>query len=281
LSGTIPLLRHVDPGVALIELNRPGAANRLQPDDLQALLAQLDSLERDPQAHALVLAAHGPSFCGGFDLRALVEGLQSGAPENQGDKLFEAVAERFATTRLITLAAIQGAVVGGATDLALACDLRLGTRDATMLMPAARFGLPLYASALQRYVSRLGVNVAKRLVFLAETIDADEMLRIGFLQELVEPAALRDRALALAARAAAMPAEPLAAMKQVLNASAMGEGTAPAQRAALAAAYEPAAIAARVAATFGRRSAGRDGGNSKGIVSKPDSDLPGELGSDA
>lgn len=274
MSGTIPLLSRVDAGVALIELNRPEAANRLQPDDLLALMEQLDSLERDPQAHALVLAAQGPSFCGGFDLRALVEGLQSGAPENQGDKLFEAVAERFAATRLITVAAIQGPVVGGATDLALACDLRLGTRDATMLMPAARFGLPLYAGALQRYVSRLGVNAAKRLVFLAETLGADEMQRIGFLHELVEPQALRDRAVALAGRAAAMPPEPLAAMKQVLNASTLGQGTAPAQRAALAAAYQPAAIAARVAATLGRRGSAMNGGDSTGNGSE----LTGDLG---
>lgn len=257
MSGTLPLLTRLDAGIALIELNRPDAANRLQPDDLQTLVTQLDELEQDDSMRAVVLAARGPSFCGGFDLRALVARLQSDPPpEEQGDAAFEAVSERFAATRLITVAAIQGPVVGGATDLALACDLRIGSPAASMLMPAARFGLPLYASALQRYVSRLGVNAAKRLVFLAETIDAVEMQRIGFLHELLdsaEPAAVRERALALAAVAAKMPPGPLAAMKQVLNAAALGEGTAPAQRAALAEAYDAKAIAQRVSAGLNKR----------------------------
>jgi enoyl-CoA hydratase/carnithine racemase len=150
--------------------------------------------------------------------------------------------------------AIQGAVMGGATDLALACDLRLGTATARMQMPAANFGLPLYAGALQRYVSRLGIDTAKRLVFLAETIDAAEMQRIGFLHELVGNDALRARALALASGVAALPAKPLAAMKQVLNAAALGQGTAAAQRDALAAAFDPQAMAARIQAARQRRS---------------------------
>ena len=243
-----PVLSRPAEGVALIELNRPDAANRLQPDDLACLVAHLDSLERDPAVHALVLAASGRHFCAGFDLRALLQSLQSGASDVPGDSAFEALADRLEATRLITVAAIQGAVMGGATDLALACDLRVGTLAARMQMPAAKFGLPLYAGALQRYVSRLGIDQAKRLVFLAENIDAEQMLRIGFLHEIVDEAALLPRALELAGTVAALPAKPLAAMKQVLNAAALGRGTAPAQRQALAAAFDPGTIAARIAA---------------------------------
>ena len=253
MNESPPLLSRPAEGVALIELNRPAAANRLQPDDLVALLEHLDETERDLDVHALVLAANGPHFCSGFDIRALLAGLQSG-DRAAGDNAFEAVADRLAATRLITVAAIHGAVVGGATDLALACDLRIGTPQAQFQMPAANFGLPLYAGALQRYVSRLGLDHAKRLVFLAEKIDADEMQRIGFLHEVVDPTKLRPRALALAAAVAALPAKPLAAMKQVLNAAALGQGTAPAQREALAAAFDPSAMAARITALRQRRS---------------------------
>lgn len=271
MTESTPLLSRPAPGIAMVELNRPAAANRLQPEDLAVLVAHLDALERDDDARVLVLAAKGPHFCAGFDLRALVAGLRSQAREDHGDNVFEAAAERLARTRLATIAAIQGAVVGGATDLALACDLRLGTPAARLQMPAARFGLPLYASALQRYVTRLGIDHAKRLVFLAEAIDAAEMQRIGFLGEVVAAAELRPRALALAAVVAAMPPKPLAAMKHVLDAAAVGLGTAAEQRARLEAAFDAELIAARVAAV---RVAATRGARGDGGPRAPDSDDP-------
>ena len=248
-----PSLARPLPHVALIELNRPDAANRLQPDDLARLHAHLDAVEGDPQVHALVLASRGPHFCAGYDLRALVADLATGDASARGESAFEAVADRLAAIRVVTVVAIHGAVMGGATDLALACDLRVGVAAAELQMPAARFGLPLYASALERYVTRLGVDTAKRLVLLAQRIDSAEMLRIGFLHEIVPAEDVRRRALDVAATAAAMPPGPLAAMKRVLNAAAVGQGTAPAQRRALADAYDPRRIAATIAALRGRR----------------------------
>jgi len=248
-----PSLTRPLPHVALIELNRPAAANRLQPDDLASLLGHLDAIERDDDVRALVLASRGPHFCTGYDLRALVGDLATGDASARGESAFEAVAERLAAIRVVTVVAIHGAVMGGATDLALACDLRVGSDEAALQMPAARFGLPLYASALERYVTRLGLDVAKRLVLLAEQIDAAEMRRIGFLHEIVPAALVRERALEIAASAATMPPAPLAAMKQALNAAAVGAGTAPAQRQALAAAYDPRRIAATIAALRGPR----------------------------
>jgi enoyl-CoA hydratase/carnithine racemase len=253
VSGTTPLLGFPAKHVALIELNRPKAANRIQPDDLAALRRHLEACEANEEIRALVLAANGPYFSAGFDLRALVAGLHADAGESEGESAFAAIADRLEQTRLIVVAAIQGPVLGGATDLALACDLRIGCDRSEMQMPAARFGLPLYAGALQRYVNRLGLNHAKRLVFTAEKIGAAEMLSIGFLSELVEPADVRARALALAVSVAQMPPKPLAAMKRVLNASARGVGTAPEQHEALRAALDRPGVAARIDSIRARR----------------------------
>lgn len=237
----------------MIELNRPKAANRIQPDDLAELRRHLEACEANDEIRALVLAANGPHFSAGFDLRALVAGLHADERASEGESAFAAVADLFEQTRLIVVAAIQGPVLGGATDLALACDLRIGSDKSEMQMPAARFGLALYAGALQRYVSRLGLNHAKRLVFTAERIGAAEMLRIGFLTELVEQADVRARALALAINVAEMPPKPLAAMKRVLNASAVGVGTAPEQQEALRAALDRPGVAARIASMRSKR----------------------------
>ena len=244
---SIPRLSHPAEHVVLVEFNRPAAANRIQPEDLDELLRLLDACEADATIRALVLTGNGPCFSAGVDLRALAADLTAADGRPRGDSAFEVVADRLEHTRLAVVAAINGPVLGGATDLALACDLRIGSKTARMQMPAAQFGLPLYAGALQRYVSRLGLNHAKRLVFMAENIDAAEMLSIGFLTELVDEGKVRSRALAVATVVAAMPPGPLAAMKHVLNAAALSVGTDAKQRDVLRAAFDGPAIAQRIA----------------------------------
>ncbi|RJF95628.1 enoyl-CoA hydratase/isomerase family protein [Noviherbaspirillum saxi] len=253
-AESLPVLTKPAPHVAKIEFNRPDNANRIQPEDLEALTEMLDACEADDQLHVLLLTARGKYFSAGYDLRALATQGAAGHHTDAGNEsAFEHVADRIERTRLATVAALNGPVIGGATDFALACDIRIGLTDAYMLMPAARFGLPLYAGALQRYVSRLGLNHAKRLVFMAQKVEATEMVSIGFLQELVSPDALEARAMAIAIEIAAMPAVPLAAMKQTLNAAVFGNGTAPAQRAALLAAFDGPKIAQRIMAAQARR----------------------------
>lgn len=252
-----PQLSLASDRVAMIELHRPRVANRIQPEDLEILEHFLDECERNNQIHVLVIAAIGSCFSAGFDLRALTADLDSSKHATErGDTVFEHFVDRLESTRLIVIAAINGPVLGGATDLALACDLRIGTADAYMQMPAARFGLPLYAGALQRYVSRLGLNHAKRLIFLAQKIAATEMLAIGFLNEIATASELRARTLELAQTIADMPSQPLAAMKRVLNASALGLGTATEQRQALIAAFDGPAIATRIKAAQSKKNSG-------------------------
>lgn len=244
-----PVLSRPVANVALIELNRVANANRIQPEDLDMLECQLDECERDQNIHVLVLTAKGTYFSAGFDLRALSANAASGELKAaESDSAFERFVDRLENTRLIVIAAINGPVIGGSTDIALACDLRIGVEKAYMLMPAARFGLPLYAGALQRYVTRLGLNQAKRLVFLAQRVEAAEMLAIGFLNEIAPEAELLSRALEVASSIAAMPAGPLTAMKKVLNASALSKGTAQENRNVLLAAFDGPAIAARISA---------------------------------
>jgi len=117
---------------------------------------------------------------------------------------------------------LQGGVYGGATDLALACDFRLGSSATEMFMPAARLGLHFYRRGLERYVTRLGLDHAKRLFLTAEKIDASEMHAIGFLTHLVAPDALLASADQLAATLGAMAPLAVTGMKKHLNRIARG-----------------------------------------------------------
>ncbi|MBB5206246.1 enoyl-CoA hydratase/carnithine racemase [Inhella inkyongensis] len=206
----------IDGPVATVTLRRPALANRLELEDLQTLEAHAIALEAHQEVRVVVLQAQGPHFCSGFHIDA-VPGVDAPA-------LFEALCSRWESLPAITIAALQGGVWGGATDLALACDFRLGTPKCQMAIPAAQLGLHYYGGGMRRLVSRLGLGPAKRLLLAAQTLDAQAMLRTHFLDELLgDPAALEPRVQALVAEIRGLAPLALRGMKQALNRLAAGQ----------------------------------------------------------
>jgi enoyl-CoA hydratase/carnithine racemase len=167
--------------LAVITLNNPESANRLTVDDLDTLQQQISEVNQNQDICILVIKSTGKYFCSGFDISSLDESAK------EKSLMFEIVVNALEDCRPITIAAIQGGVYGGATDLALACDFRIGSQAAEMFMPAAKLGIHFYQRGLVRYVSRLGVDTAKRLLLTAEKIQSAEMKEIGFLTQLVKP----------------------------------------------------------------------------------------------
>jgi enoyl-CoA hydratase/carnithine racemase len=212
-EATGPVLSR-DGARATIRLNRPAQHNRLDPGDLAALMGQLETLAPDPDLRVLVLTGTGPSFCSGFDLKS----LGAGASEVR----FDEVVERLAAFPRPTIAALQGSVYGGAVDLALACDFRIGIEGMKLVMPAGRLGIQYYPSGLQRAVSRLGLGAAKRLFLVADPVEAPDLLTMGYLDRLVpgdELVAATDK---LAETLAGNAPNAIRGMKQSLNAIATG-----------------------------------------------------------
>ncbi len=166
---------------ATIRLNRPKHLNRLQPDDLDALMKLFDRIEADPAIRVLVLTGTGRAFSAGYDLNSVAERATSAVEQNSAGSAFEVVADRLEDLGVPTICRLNGGVYGGSTDLALACDFRIGVDACEMFMPAARLGLHYYKSGIGRYVTRLGINNAKKLFLTAQKIDAKEMLRMGYL----------------------------------------------------------------------------------------------------
>ena len=130
----LPTLQ-IDGALATIRLNRPESANRLSVEDLECLLDLIQQVNSSANTLVLKLIADGRHFCAGFDISSLDQGAQ--------DKslLFEVAVNAIEDCRPITIARIQGGVYGGATDLALACDFRIGSQEARMFMPAAKLGI--------------------------------------------------------------------------------------------------------------------------------------------
>ena len=199
--------------VATITLRRPDQANRLNPDDLATLADHIDAVNARPEVLVLQLRGLGKYFCSGYDISKI-----GGERTVEFDEVINALED----SRPVTVAVLQGSVYGGATDMALACDFRLGAQGIDMFMPAARLGLHFYQGGLERYVSRLGLDNAKRLFLTADRIGADEMRAIGFLTQLLAPDDLPAAVDRLTQTCAGMAPIAMLGMKQHLNRIARG-----------------------------------------------------------
>ena len=180
-----PVLQ-IDAGVATVTLNRPAQRNKLENGDLQTLLAHFDAIERDASVRVLVLTARTtgqpkPVFCAGYD----IGGFDT---PGHGSTFFEQVPDRLASLRPVTVCALNGSVYGGATDLVLACDLRIGLEGTEWRMPATALGLHYYPSGLQRYVSRFGVSATKRAFLTARPFAMAQLQALGLFEAVSDAA---------------------------------------------------------------------------------------------
>ena len=215
-EGSTPILS-LNGERADIRLNRPRKLNRIEPADLAALDRHLDTIENDPRLRVVVFTGSGRVFGAGYHIGDLDE-QHSGARTPTGAEIdFETVANRLEHCPLPTICALNGSVYGGSTDLALACDFRIGITGTEMVMPAARLGTHYYRGGIERYVTRLGLGAAKRLFMAAIPQTSEDMVRIGFLDEAVPAGELEARVDALAARLAGNAPLVVRNMKRAMN----------------------------------------------------------------
>jgi len=203
--------------IATIRLRNPAYANRLSPTDLDVIKDHLNTVNANPDILVLKFVADGKYFCSGYDISSLA------ADTAPSSTYFGDTVDLIEQARPVTIAAINGGVYGGGTDLSLACDFRVGVPSANMFMPAARLGLHFYPGGMVRYITRLGLNHAKKLFLTCEKIESDEMLEIGFLTEIVAPELLLTRVDALSEQLAGMAPLALLGIKKHLNLIARGQ----------------------------------------------------------
>lgn len=219
MSDTTPTVA-IDGPVARLQLNRPGRRNRLGADDLAVLRRHLATIAADETLRVVIFEATGPVFSAGFDLDALASG-DTGSAEN-GPGEIGAVGTALTALPQVTIARLHGNVYGGAVDLALACDFRIGAEGMEALMPAARIGLHYYRSGLARAVERLGPDGTKLLFLAAEPVTAEALLRFGYLTHLTEVLQLDSVIDTLASRLAGNAPLAMRGMKAAIDALAAG-----------------------------------------------------------
>lgn len=210
------VLTAVEDGVGVMRLNRPDKRNAMSADLARELHEAIERLDADPSVVAIVVTGSGGAFSAGADMN------ESLAAYERGDRGFNPAARaaaRVASSVKPTIAAIEGPAYGAGALLACACDIRFITPDARFRFPGADYGLVVGAAALPALV---GPALAKELLFSSRVVDAEEAVRIGLANRIIDAAGLEVAARGLARQIATASPLALGWIKRVVNAAGAG-----------------------------------------------------------
>ncbi len=217
------ILTHVAGGVATVTLNRPEKLNAFADDMRERLAGALDAVAAHADARVLVLTGAGRAFCAGGDVKHMAALQERGAGFDALRPLLDAgraVVERLAALPIPTLAAVNGPAAGAGMNLALACDLRVASDQATFGETFVKIGLHPDWGGTYHLPRMAGLARSLEWCWLGDPIGADEALRAGLVSRVWPLAEFEDGWRSLAARLAAAPAASVRAAKRTLRASA-------------------------------------------------------------
>jgi enoyl-CoA hydratase/carnithine racemase len=187
----------VDDGVARIVFDRPQARNAMTWAMYDALARACETISADASLRAVLLQGTGGTFVSGTDIAQFTV-FRSAEDGIAYEEQIEASIARIEALPVPTVAMIDGWCTGGGLVMACACDIRIASEGARFGVPIARtLGNCLSVANVARLVAEFGTPRVKRMLVLAETIDAAEAQASGFLASVVPPASLESEALAV------------------------------------------------------------------------------------
>jgi enoyl-CoA hydratase len=206
----------VEDGVARLTLHRPERLNALNKATLLEINAAMDALEADALVRVIVLSGAGRGFSSGFDLKEQMERKPEGAEAwREILELDFSTTMRFWDSTKPTIAAIHGACMAGAFEMALACDISLCSRDAVFGEPELKFGAGIVTLLLPWVV---GPKAAKDIILTGDdAIDAERALALGIVSRVVPEGEHLVAALRIARHLAVIDPELVRDTKKALN----------------------------------------------------------------
>ena len=182
--------------VVVLTLNRPEAMNSFNFAMLRGLRDKVEAIQYDPEVRVVIITGAGKGFCAGADLKE-----RATLSEPQVREFIHTIRNLFSfieSLRVPVIAAVNGVALGGGTELALACDLRIASSTASLGLTETRLAIIPGAGGTQRLPRLVGRGKAKELIFTGRRVDATEALQIGLVNQVSKPEALLDDALGMA-----------------------------------------------------------------------------------
>jgi len=184
-------------GVAILTLNRPKMMNSVNFAMLRALKKQIDALRFRPELRVVIVTGgEGKAFCAGADLkeRATLSPIEV-------KEFIYTIRNTFTSIEQLNkpvIAAVNGIALGGGTELALACDIRIASETASMGLTETRLAIIPGAGGTQRLPRLVGRGKAKELIFTGRRVDATEALSIGLVNQVCPKEELFDQCFKMA-----------------------------------------------------------------------------------
>jgi enoyl-CoA hydratase len=188
----------VENGIAVVTVCRPEAMNALNTRFFEEMDTYIASIKNDASVKAVIITGDGKAFVAGADIAEMM-----GKPEAEAVIFSKIGQNTFRSLELLekpVIAAINGFALGGGCELAMACDIRLASSKAKFGQPEVNLGVTPGYAATQRLPRLVGLGDALMLLMTGDMIAADEALRIGLVQKVVEPDQLMPAARELAAK---------------------------------------------------------------------------------
>ena len=182
--------------VAIVTINRPKAMNALNSETLKELDVAFDELSTADNVLCVILTGEGRAFVAGADISEMksLNAMEGRKFSILGNKVFR----KIESMEKPVIAAVNGFALGGGCEISMSCDIRIASTKAKFGQPEVGLGIIPGFGGTQRLARHVGLGMAKQLIFTAEIIKADEALRIGLVNKVVEPEALMEEAKALA-----------------------------------------------------------------------------------
>ena len=183
--------------VVLLTLNRPEVMNSFNFPMLLALKERVEAVHFDPEVRVLIINGAGPkAFCAGADLKE-----RASLSETQVREFIFTIRNLFTFIEYLNkpvIAAVNGIALGGGTELALACDIRIASASATLGLTETRLAIIPGAGGTQRLPRLIGRGKAKELIFTGRRVEAQEALQIGLVNKVCPPETFLDECRAMA-----------------------------------------------------------------------------------
>lgn len=190
------LLLKKEGNIGVLSIDRPNELNALNSKVLDELNMAIEDISLDDDIHVLIISGEGRAFVAGADIEEMKSknSLEAREFANKGLNLFR----KIELMEKPVIAAVNGFALGGGCELAMCCDIRIASEKAKFGQPEVGLGITPGFGGTQRLSRLVGLGKAKELIFTADIIKADEALRIGLVNKVVDPAELMNESIKLA-----------------------------------------------------------------------------------